>query len=255
MRGLANAEKRRTIFNEYRNCADILCLQETHSNKLEENQWRNLWGGRILFSHGETNARGVCICFKKGVFFNIQNVICDMFGRYIACDVSQEDGRKVSICNIYAPNNDNPAFFDSVNQNCASLSHERIMLGDFNLVLDEKLDKYGTEYNNKPKSKQFLTDLMEEYCLIDIWRARHQGTMRFSWKRFHPLQASRIDFALVSQGLDQEIENVMYFKGIKSDHDAMLLSVNLTRNERGPGYWKFNTRHLTNNKFLTILKR
>ena len=47
---------------------------------------------------------------------------------------------------------------------------------------------------------------------------------RYSWYRLKPtLRASRIDFALTSQLVSQVVSNVMYFKGIRSDHSAMLV--------------------------------
>ena len=42
---------------------DIVLLQETHSNKKIQRIWRNEWGGKIIFDHGESNARGVCDTF------------------------------------------------------------------------------------------------------------------------------------------------------------------------------------------------
>ena len=46
MRGLANNEKRRAIFDKHRANADILILQETHSCKEFENIWVSEWGGK-----------------------------------------------------------------------------------------------------------------------------------------------------------------------------------------------------------------
>ena len=71
------------IFDEYRKRADILFLQETHCSKLAEDEWRLDWGGRIIFSHGESNARGVAILFKKHFFCQITNIIADLEGRFI----------------------------------------------------------------------------------------------------------------------------------------------------------------------------
>ena len=45
VRGIANAEKRRAIFERHRIHADILILQETHSVKENEKIWENEWGG------------------------------------------------------------------------------------------------------------------------------------------------------------------------------------------------------------------
>ena len=60
VRGIRDAEKRCSIFNFYRNKCNILCLQETHSTLADEAMWRSEWGANIMFSHGESNARGTC---------------------------------------------------------------------------------------------------------------------------------------------------------------------------------------------------
>ena len=59
MRGIANAEKRRAIFNKHRPNADLLILQETHSSIDIETCWQNEWEGKVIYSHGTTQARGV----------------------------------------------------------------------------------------------------------------------------------------------------------------------------------------------------
>ena len=59
--------------------------------------------------------------------------------------------------------------------------------------------------------------------------------------------ASRIDFALVSQGLTSAILNTCYLPGIMTDHLAFFLAVDQLHCERGRGYWKFNTQYLQDN--------
>ena len=40
-------------------------LQETHSSLQYESEWLEQWESKILFSHGESNARGVAILISK----------------------------------------------------------------------------------------------------------------------------------------------------------------------------------------------
>ncbi|CAH3187433.1 unnamed protein product, partial [Porites lobata] len=57
VRGISNFTKRRTIYTWCRKQkADFVFLQETHSKKETEVQWKNEWGGEILFSHGSPNS-------------------------------------------------------------------------------------------------------------------------------------------------------------------------------------------------------
>ena len=121
MRGIAEETKRKAIFDFYRNRADVILLQETHSSPENEKIWEAQWGGRILFSHGTTAARGVCILFKKELFLNITQITRDMEGRLLICQLdSGSDSNQICVCNVYAPNQDSPSFFDMLEENLAS---------------------------------------------------------------------------------------------------------------------------------------
>ena len=51
--------------------ADVIFLQETHSKKEIELQWRNELGTEVLLSHGSPNVRGVAILLNRGVDYCI----------------------------------------------------------------------------------------------------------------------------------------------------------------------------------------
>ena len=68
VKGLSNKLKRKSVFMWLKNKpADIIFLQETHGVKSQENNWKKEWGGEIIFPHGQSKARGVCILFKPGL--------------------------------------------------------------------------------------------------------------------------------------------------------------------------------------------
>ena len=110
MRGLRDAIKRRIIFNYYRDRGNVICLQETHSDVQDEIVWSAEWGGDIIFNHGSTNARGVCILMPKGLKNNICNIYKDQCGRILRI-LMNIDEMEFAICCIYAPNNDSPNFY------------------------------------------------------------------------------------------------------------------------------------------------
>ena len=83
--------------------SDIIFLQETHSTKDVERQWEREWGGRILFSHGASNARGVAILFKNRFDIGVDSVKADTQGRFLAVKGKIHD-EEYSIVNVYAPN-------------------------------------------------------------------------------------------------------------------------------------------------------
>ena len=102
--GLGDKIKRKTIFRElqkYKN--SIFLLQETHSKECEENIWNNQWGNsKTIFSHGDSNSRGVAIFFSHDMNVNIINEYRDKNGRIIIIDI--EIGNSIyTIVNLYAP--------------------------------------------------------------------------------------------------------------------------------------------------------
>ena len=99
-RGISNFQKQRTVFIWCRKKrADVIFLQETHSKKEIELQWRNEWGTEVLLSHGSPNARGVAILLNRGVDYCIQSKIIDPLGRFIIVKVEIEHNWYVLITN------------------------------------------------------------------------------------------------------------------------------------------------------------
>ena len=54
----------------------------------------------------------------------------------------------------------------------ATLRIRRIVIGDYNLVLDTNLDRYGSSYNNKKAAKK-VHEWMNEEMMRDMWRIRN----------------------------------------------------------------------------------
>lgn len=109
--GLGIESKRREIFKHIRDCEiDVCLLQETHSTEGTENLWQNEWGGKILFSHGTSAARGVAVMIRPGLAATLELIQRDGNGRYLIVyfEINEE---KFSLVSIYAPNEDDPSFF------------------------------------------------------------------------------------------------------------------------------------------------
>ena len=89
------------------------------------------------------NKAGVAILFNNNFAFKVLRQTCDKDGRYIIIDL--EVGELIlTICNIYAPNKDDPIFFQNISDQMTMFRCEEIILGgDCNLVMDVKKDKKG----------------------------------------------------------------------------------------------------------------
>ena len=162
--------------------------------------------------------------------------------------------QKITVACIYAPNEDSPAFFSTLQELLMSRHEHKVIIGDFNLTLDVEMDRLNTYCNNN-KAKEEVEQLMDTYYLHDIWRLRNPEVREYSWRKKCELnKASRIDLSLVSAGLDQYVEYVQYLSSIKTDHRAIYMVIDMLPFERGIGYWKFNSSLLTNKEYLVLMQ-
>ena len=141
VRGLSNSLKRRETFRwlKMKNFA-IFFLQEAHCTKDKESIWSVEWGYSAFFSSFSSASAGVCILFNNNFQFDIIRQFSDQEGRFIIIDV-KINNKVMTLVNIYAPNNDNPAFFQNLLCHILSFECEEVIVGgDFNLVLDVHKD-------------------------------------------------------------------------------------------------------------------
>ena len=120
-----------------------------------------------------------------------------------------------------------------------------------NPLLDKKSEP-GTTVVKSNSAKKIET-LMEEMQITEIWRDWNPNQMRYSWYRVcksRKIQASRIDYGLVSTGIADLVHNCFYLNGVKSDHSAYFVGINVNDTDRGPGFWKLNTTHLSSIEFV-----
>ena len=168
---MANQKKRRKVFDQYRGLADLLIIQETHSSKEVQDIWENEWGGKIIMNHGLTNARGIAIFIKRGSNISFNNVFMDTDGRVIICDIEENNTTTTCAC-LYAPNKDDPTFFQNIAQELRKREENKVIIGDFNVAMDVELDRLNTYHNNE-RARREIDNLIEEFNLKDIWRIRN----------------------------------------------------------------------------------
>ena len=141
VRGIGDVIKRRAIFNFYRQRAEIICLQETHSYKEIEEIWSSEWQGDILFSHGSRKSRGICFLLPKGTMKYVTNIRKDSAGRILKFDL-QKDKMCFTICGIYAPNSDTPSYFKDIQAILSEGTEHKILIGDFQFSNGHKQRPY-----------------------------------------------------------------------------------------------------------------
>ena len=93
------------------------------------------------------------------------------------CLIEHED-KLITMCNLYAPNIDDPVFFEHVFKATNEFPTENIIIGgDFNLTLNTDIDRLNSNVNNH-KSAKFILQFMEDNYFRDVWRDRFPDTRR-----------------------------------------------------------------------------
>ncbi len=261
-KGQQNEFKRRKQYQFARDIqADILFLQETHSEELTENIWRNQWGGeQSFFSHGARNARGVSIHFKAGMNALVQEVVPDVQGRYLWVRAVIQ-GQMLGLCNIYAPNaeSDQIEFYRQLYEFLETRRQRgtKIILGgDFNVVRQLKKDKQGGQLYKSRKVRHLIEQLLEDFELVDIWRVKNPTVKQFTWAQNKPKVCCRLDMLFISNEMLQVAKKSEIISTVESDHSAVtVLFQGNNYVPRGPGYWKLNTSVLQEKEYQDIITK
>ena len=124
-----------------------------------------------------------------------------IYGRFIICDIETE-GRCITLATLYAPNEDEPSFFQDFFDHLSDFQCDDLIIGgDFNLILDLDKDKKGGRYKTHTRSVKALKEFIVKLDLIDAWRVLNPNTLRYTWRRKKPEIQCRLDFFLVTQSL------------------------------------------------------
>ena len=255
VRGLGKRLKRRETFNWLRaKRFSIYLLQETHCSENTPATWSSEWGYKTLFSCCTSASGGVAILFNNNFAFQLERSYSDPKGRFIICDI-ETNGRLFTLATIYAPNDDDPAFFESFFSHLQDFHCDDIILGgDFNLVLNLQKDKKGGLAKTHTKAVNTINEHATKFDLVDAWRVSNPDVLRYTWRRRKPEIHCRLDFFLVSQSLMCDVTHTDISAGFKTDHSMVTIQVALHTNPRGPGFWKLNTSFLSETEYINQIR-
>ena len=71
-----------------------------------------------------------------------------------------------------------------------------------------------------------IRQLMFDFNLVDIWRIRNPDKKRYTWKQNKPLVQRRLDYWLISDDFQDDVDNTGIISAIKTDHAAIVLQFN-----------------------------
>ena len=219
---------------------DIIFVQETHCHlRKDEKKWSCEWVGQSYWSKGTNRSKGVAILCNPRHTYDIKNVEIDSNGRYIKCNLLINDSTMYNLINLYAPNNEyeRVKFFNQV-YSWVDTDMEILMSGDYNCTLNGELDRLNCT-NNDDIGRVDLMKLMNDFNVDDVYRRRYPNEKVYSLRRGD--KASRIDYWLISESLDNLIDDVSYEECLFSDHNMVSLTMRTSESKHGKGLWKMNS--------------
>lgn len=192
-----------------------------HLAAKEDCRIRRRWQGTVSSAPFNSQARGVMTLIHRSIPLNVTKVISDKFGRFLIIQGSLYT-ECLNLVNIYAPNHDDPNFFNNLFLTLASLNGQYIIAGDFNCTLDPNKDKSTHSDSSHNKSRAIIHQFIKNLNLGDIWRDRNPGVAMYSCFSKTHYTYSRIDYFLVSASLIAKIKDC--------NHDSILISNHATNN-------------------------
>ena len=176
-----------------------------------------------------------------------------MSGRIVLITITF-GSQKLSLCNVYAPNNQtNQLEFMQELNNCIIDKTELSTLivgGDWNCTLSEK-DKIGGKVWVPTNYRNLLMTTMDMFDLIDIQRVRHPKLRKFTYESKAIGMKSRIDYFLLAKNLTKSVKKTEIYPSIAPDHNAIYISLSgSSESPRGPGLWKFNNTLLKDEEYV-----
>ena len=195
------------------------------------------------------------ILMNNNFEYKVERVKTDKNGNYAILDIIIQ-GKRITLVNLYGPNQDNPNFYTNIKQNVSEFENDQvIMCGDWNFVLDPDLDYNNYLHINNPKARKVILDYIEEENLLDVWRVSNDDSRKYTWRRLNPvIKQARLDFYLISENMFQFVTDTQIIPGYRTDHSGITLKLKLIDSERGRGYWKFNNTLLKDKDYVSLIK-
>jgi exonuclease III len=238
-----NNKKKKVLEWAKRKNFDIMTIQEAHIEEKCINDWRDVWKGNILYSCGTNKSKGVAILIKENLEHEVMHEEKDKEGRWIVATLKMK-GVLFTIANYYGPNDDDPKHLNNMLEEINKIEPGKLIIaGDFNLVLNIHLDKKGGLPRTHFKCQKALKNWMEEEGVSDIWRLKNPDKRKYTWiSNTKEKIMSRLDFILISDSLQPTYTDSDIVPGYMSDHACTTLTLKIPNEERGKGFWKYNSK-------------
>ena len=243
VRGLRDPGKCTRLLGELKTLGvDVAAVQETHFTcgadcRVLESDFN------VFSAYGSRTSVGVSLLVGRSLDADVDVVFAGDGGRLVVADVAVKSF-KFRLVAVYAPNIvvERVSFFRRLAPFLDD-TKRLVLMGDWNAILDPKIDKVGQGARRVGRCESSLAGLMTRHDLVDRFRLDHPGREMWTWLDSSPSAkvASYLDRVLVRRA-DIDFVSCPTFHLIAwTDHKLVRVSLRLANRPSLAGYWKFNT--------------
>ena len=160
-------------------------------------------------------------------------------------------------CNVFFFSLLQVLFFKEIQKSLSKFAQEKFIIGgDFNCALAPSDKEGGNPTSKKQSVIKEIDNLCHLYSLYDIWRSLNPTAKQFTWRNKSFKVQCRLDYFLISKELSSTTIKCDILYAPNTDHSAIqlhLLSEEL-KQQKGPGFWKFNSSLLEDKKYISDLR-
>ena len=257
VRGFNDKAKRDELLHHLnRDNPDIICLCDTRLKDEYIDMLRNETNMLCQAScNNQVTGRGVCILTKKNIPISTNLLHTDQEGNLIIVACKYDDHEFI-LANIYGPNEDDPEFFERLFERLSNLHSPNVLIiGDFNVTINPLIDNLNYRQRRNEQARHKLIEMMESYGYNDTYRHIYGDKKMYTWYNPSGPQRSRLDMCLATNAILPFIVHTKAQVAFKSDHRPILISIDFTNFERGPGYWKMNDSLLSDMDYVDRIKK
>ena len=180
VRGLRDSSKCTRLLGELKYlCVDVAAVQETHftcgadCHVLES-------GFNIFSAYGSCISAGVSLLIERSLGADVDIFAGDR-DRLVVADVAVKSF-KFHLVAVYAPNivTERVSFFRRLVPFLDD-TKQLVLIGDWNAILDLKIDKVGQGASRLGRCESSLVGFMTRHDLVDRFRLDHRGREMWTW--------------------------------------------------------------------------
>lgn len=249
--GITSPIKRSKLLSKAKKeMAQIVFWQETHLSCPEHEKLKKFGFKHTYYSSSNSGRkRGVAIMIQNSVNFEFLTETKDREGMV----KGKIDGKEVTLLNVYAPPSSKKAFFKNIFDLMTSQSTGvMICAGDFNVILDSKLDTTNKK-RNLTNIEKWIKRRIKDLGILDVWRDFHKQEKQYTFFLNRHNVYSRIDYLFMYNSERHRINKCEIGQRDLSDHSTIHLKMHLESSHKITS-WRLNVSLLNNPAFKQRMK-